>query len=305
MNTVRSDVQYNDAERERWAIHLKALANCFPCVLMQVSRSLDEWNGSNEEKFEALRRASKSLEKAVFGMKPTELSKMANDAVKTVTGVADLYVIRKKKLNEAAKKVAKDVVNYAESTSDSLKVLAIAAILGNHLDLGVKDVEMDEEFLEILKEKTLAVNDFGCFKKKLETARRVLYILDNTGEVIFDKVFIEKMENEYELEVTVAVRSAPIINDVTLKEALEVGFERERIVESGTTMAGMDMKMASVEFTREWENADLIISKGQGNFEGLDEVHDERLFFFLEAKCPVIANILNVNVGDAVLVKWK
>ncbi len=272
---------------------------------MQVMRSLDEWDAKDEDKFEALRRASQNLERASFGMKPTELSKLANDAVKSLTGVEDLYVQRKRELNAAAKKVVNDVVKFAHASSEPLKILATAAILGNHLDLGVKEVKMDEEFLEILKEKKLAVDDFELFEKTLKEASEVLYILDNTGEVIFDKAFIDEMESSYNLNVTVAVRSAPVINDVTLKEALEVGFSREKIVESGTTMAGMDMRMASKEFMKKWENADLVVSKGQGNFEGLDEVHDQRLFFFLEAKCPVIAKILNVNVGDAVLAKWN
>ncbi len=284
---------------------LKARADCFPCVLTQVRRSLDEWQANDEEKFEVMRQVSKSLENAKFGMKPTELSKLANETAKRATGIEDLYEQRKKALNESAQAIIKDVVRAAESSSNPLKVLATAAILGNHLDLGVNEVELDSEFLEILKEKKLKIDDFEVFFSKMKKAKNILYILDNTGEVVFDKAFSDKMKSIFDASFKFAVRSAPIINDVTETEALEVGFSKEEVIKSGSTLAGMDLKLASDEFMKAWKEADVIISKGQGNFEGLDEVHDERLFFFLEAKCPVIAKVLHVDVGDAVLANWK
>ena len=284
---------------------MKALSDCFPCVLTQIKRSLDEWQASDEEKFEVMKRASESLKYATFGMKPTELSKLANDTVKKMTGITDLYKRRKKALNDSAEKIIPAVIKFAESSSHPLKTLATAAILGNHLDLGVNEVELDDEFMSTLENKRLRIDDFDSLLVKLKRAKKVLYILDNTGEVVFDKVFSDKMKSLFNVSLKVAVRSEPIINDVTEVEALEVGFSVDEIVDSGTTMAGMDLDVASDEFMQTWKEADVIISKGQGNFEGLDEVHDDRLFFLLEAKCPVIASVLHVKVGDAILANWK
>ncbi len=286
-------------------ICLKALSECFPCVLAQVQRSLDEWKGSEEEKFEVMRTASKSLERAQYGMKPTELSKIVNDVAKRITKRDDLYRNRKKRLNESAMAIVKDMVSFAENSSETLKILAIATILGNHLDLGVKEVELDSKFIELVGSTQLSIDDFQILKSKLERAKSVLYILDNTGEVVFDKAFVEEIEKRYPLEIKVAVRSAPIINDVTREDAIEVGFKEKDIIDSGTTMAGMSLELATDEFMNMWKKADIIISKGQGNFEGLDEVHDERLFFLLEAKCPVISKMLGVKVGSAILANWK
>ncbi len=284
---------------------LKALSECFSCVLAQVQRSLDEWEGSEEEKFDVMREASKSLKKTRFGMKPTELSKIVNDISKSLTKTNDLYKDRKKKLNESALAIVDDMVNFAESSHEPLKTLALATILGNHLDLGVKEVEIDSEFIKLVGNSKLVIDDFRTLKDKLENAKSLLYILDNTGEIVFDKAFIYEMKRKYPIEIKVAVRSAPIINDATKEDAIEVGFKKENIINSGTTMAGMSIEFATDEFMSMWKKADVIISKGQGNFEGLDEVHDERLFFFLEAKCPVISKVLGVKVGDAVLTNLK
>lgn len=286
---------------------LKALADCFSCVLTQIRRSLDEWDASNEEKFEAMKKASMSFEKAYFGMKPTELSKLANDVIKKFTGIGDLYAKRKLALNKRAQNMIKDVIEFSNSSSNPLKVLATAAIFGNHLDLGVKDIDLNKEgeFLDTLKDKTLKLDDFDLFYSKMKNAKCVLYILDNTGEVVFDKAFSDKLKALFNICVKFAVRSEPILNDVTKNDALEVGISPDEIIDSGSPMAGMDMNFASDDFMKTWKKADVIISKGQGNFEGLDDVHDERLFFFLEAKCPVIASVLDVNVGDAILANWK
>ena len=284
---------------------MKALSECFPCVLAQAQRSLDEWKGSEKEKFEIIREASKNLGEAHYGMKPTELSKIVNDVVKSFTKVDDLYKNRKKKLNKSAMTIVNDMVSFARDSSEPLKVLAVAAILGNHLDLGVKEVELDSKFIELTGKTRLSIDDFKVLKNKLEKAKTVLYILDNTGEIVFDKAFIEEIKKRYPIEIRVAVRNGPIINDATRKDAIEVGFKEKDIIDSGTTMAGMSLELATDEFMNMWEKADVIISKGQGNFEGLDEVHDKRLFFLLEAKCPVISKMLGVKVGNAVLANWK
>ncbi len=284
---------------------MKATKECFACVIAQAERNLEEWNGEDSQKFEAMRCASKSLEKARYGMKPIELSKFVNDSIKIKTGIDDLYRKRKKMLNHKAIEILKEVEKFAFENEDPLKSFAISSILGNHLDFGVNNVKIDEEFINLLKTKTLSIDHYESFIERLKGSRLILYILDNTGEVVFDKRFIEEIKKRYNVRIIAAVRSAPIINDVTLEDALEVGFKREDLIESGSEMAGMTFETATDEFLDAWKRSDLIISKGQGNFEGLDEIKDERLFFFLESKCPVISKMLGVGIGDIVLKRSK
>lgn len=282
---------------------MKAAKECFACVIAQAQRNLIEWNENEKKKFEVMKCASCALENAKYGMKPIELSKIVNDTVKIKTGVEDLYKERKHILNKQALEILPKIIDYANFSQNILKSFAIGAILGNHLDLGVNNVTVDSEFGELIKSKKLAIDDFDALLEKMEKARSLLYILDNTGEVVFDRAFTSEIEKRYELKITVAVRSAPIINDVTREDAIEVGFKNEDIIESGSEMAGMTLDVATEEFLKTWNQSDIIISKGQGNFEGLDEIKDERLFFLLESKCPVISKILGVNLGDIVLKK--
>mgnify|MGYP001626136749 CR=1 FL=1 len=284
---------------------MKATKECFACVIAQAERNLEEWDGDDSQKFEVMRYASKSLENAKYGMKPIELSKLVNDAVKIKTGVDDLYRSRKKMLNQKAAMILKEIEKFAFESEDPLKSFAISSILGNHLDFGVNNVKIDEEFINLLKTKTLSIDDYKFFIKRLKGSKLVLYILDNTGEMVFDKRFTEEIKKRFNVRIIAAVRSAPIINDATLEEAIEVGFKKEEVIESGSKMAGMTLDTATDEFLDLWKRSDLIISKGQGNFEGLDEIRDERLFFFLESKCPVISKILGVRMGDIVLKKSK
>lgn len=280
---------------------MKSTEACFACVMAQAERNLYEWDKDERAKFEVMKSASKSLERAEYGMKPIELSKLVNDAVRIKTGVEDLYKARKSILNQKAKEILPEIIDYANSSGNPLKAFAIVAILGNHLDFGVKDVAVDSEFVNLIKSKALAIDNFDLLIEKIARAKYLLYILDNTGEIVFDKMFIEEIKKRYALKIKVAVRSAPIINDVTLKEAVEVGFSPEEIIESGSEMAGMTLEIANEEFLDFWRSSDVIVSKGQGNFEGLDEIKDERLFFLLESKCPVISQVLGVNLGDIVL----
>lgn len=273
--------------------------------MAQAHRSLSEWKSDSKAKFGAMLEASAKLASAEFGMKPIELSKLANDAIKRYTKIEDLYVDRKAKLNENAMKIVSDVVAASKSSNDPLKFLLKSAILGNNLDLGINEVDVDSKIVEKIEKTDLALDDFNLFMEKLEKARSILYILDNTGEVVFDKAFVDLIKERFHPNLKVAVRSAPIINDVTKKEALEVGFKEDDIIESGSTMAGMTLDVASEEFIKAWKNADLIISKGQGNFEGLEEIEDERLFFLLVAKCRIISEMLNVTIGEMVLKNSK
>lgn len=134
-------------------------------------------------------------------------------------------------------------------------------------------------------------------KKKLENALNILIIGDNTGETIFDKVMIESFPK---VKITYAVRHEAIINDVTIKEAVASGLDKiSNIVSTGCSAPGTILDECSEEFIDIYYNSDIIISKGQGNYEALSE-EKGNIFFLLKAKCPMISNKLNVNLNDYV-----
>ena len=136
-----------------------------------------------------------------------------------------------------------------------------------------------------------------AFKEQLNKAEYVLYIGDNAGEGVFDKILIERLGKR----VIYAVRGIPIINDITLREAALIGLnDIAQIVSSGVHSPGLIMSEANEEFINMFDNADMIISKGQGNYEALSD-NEKDIFFLLRAKCSIIARDIGVNEGDIVL----
>ncbi|MCK4407317.1 MAG: DUF89 family protein [Bacteroidales bacterium] len=182
--------------------------------------------------------------------------------------------------------------------SDNKLLTAIRiAIAGNVIDLGVgKEFNIVEDVRKILK-KEFAIFDFNEFVKHLEKANSILYIGDNAGESVFDKILIEELKKP----VTYVVRDIPVINDVTYKDAVASGInEIAGIISSGSSAPAVIPELCNENFMAKFNAADMVISKGQGNYEGLSNV-DRSVFFLLKAKCHVIANDLNVKEDDIVL----
>jgi uncharacterized protein with ATP-grasp and redox domains len=156
------------------------------------------------------------------------------------------------------------------------------------------DIEKDAD--EILR-RNFAVCDYGKFKQCLDRTDDILYIGDNAGESVFDKVLIEEMKKP----VIYVVRGMPVINDVTYEDAIQAGIDRiATILSSGTDAAGTVLGTCSDEFKEAYNSSRFIVSKGQGNYEALS---GERrpIFFLLKAKCRVIADDIGVNEDDIVL----
>ena len=169
-------------------------------------------------------------------------------------------------------------------------------IAGNVIDLGVgKEFNILEDVEKILDQE-FAIFDFEGFKYQLKNATSILYLGDNAGESVFDKILIEELNKP----VTYVVRDLPVINDVTIEDAISSGLDEvAEIITSGTSASGTILNLCNDVFVERFNSADMIISKGQGNYEGLSNV-DRLVFFLLKAKCAVIANNLKVkeNIVD-------
>ena len=220
-----------------------------------------------------------------------------------ITGEEDLFIEEKKLSNEIAFKLLDLAKPYAKSLYGAIKVAAV----GNALDFGtgVYEVSLEDfkkEFSELIS-REFAVNDYNKFEKDLKNSKNILYVLDNAGEAVFDLVLVEKLK-EYVSEVIIAARDKPVQNDVTAKEALELGFGKiARVVSTGSRVPGIYLKTCSSEFIEILKNSDLVILKGQGNYQSEDEIKKVRskpTYAILRAKCPPVAKALGVKYGDFV-----
>ena len=225
--------------------------------------------------------------------------------IKQKTGCRDPYRKEKIEGNEIALKYLPDVKKIIEE-DDSLENYVKIAIIGNILDFGAFTLADDiESVIKTALEKDLAVKDIEEFEDSLKAHDKVLYLVDNTGEIVFDKLLLAKIK-EYGLDITIAVKSEPILNDACMPEALEAGLdEYGEIVEIGCGTVGYVDSEISDEFREIFENHRFVISKGMGNYEGLTEIDlsDKEIYFLLCAKCNTISKDIGVNLHDMLLFK--
>ncbi len=223
--------------------------------------------------------------------------------IKAETGCYDPYFNEKKVGNEIALSLMPQVREILER-DNSLETYVKIAIVGNILDFGAFDLDTDIESL-ILEglNKELLINRVDELEDALNKYDKVLYLVDNTGEIVFDKLLLEKIR-EYDVDITVAVKEKPILNDACLKEALEAGLdELADIISTGSDSVGIVESMISDEFKEILLDSPFIISKGMGNFEGLTEMDlkNQDVFLLFCTKCPAISKELGVDEGSHIL----
>ena len=225
--------------------------------------------------------------------------------IKDKTGCIDPYRREKIEANEIAMKYLPEVKKILED-DDSLENYVKIAIIGNILDFGAFTLDDDiESVIRDSLQKDLTIKDIDEFENALKKYDRVLYMVDNTGEIVFDKLLLSKIR-EYDLNVTIAVKSYPILNDVCMPEALEVGLDEfGELVEIGCGTVGYVDSEISDEFRQIFKSHDFVISKGMGNYEGLTEIDlsDKDVFFLLCSKCNTISKDIGVNLHDMLLFK--
>jgi uncharacterized protein with ATP-grasp and redox domains len=228
---------------------------------------------------------------------PPETGRIIQRKIREIIGNTDPYKDIKDQNTENSLRLYPSLRKEVEKSSDRLLTAIRIAIAGNVIDMGPnKSFDIEKELDEILV-KDFAICDYINFRHYLDRTDEILYIGDNAGESVFDKILIEEMRKP----VTYVVRGTPVINDVTYEDAIHAGLDKvATILSSGTDAPGAVLKTCSAEFGEAYENSRFIISKGQGNYEALSE-EKRPIFFLLKAKCGVIADDIGVNEDDIIL----
>jgi len=230
---------------------------------------------------------------------PAKTGRKVYFKISEFVGITDIFKDFKQDSNSIAANLYPDLKQLVRNNENPLKTAAKIAILGNYIDLGT-NVEYDLE--NELGNLTLKVDDFNVLNDELENAKKVLYIADNAGEIFFDKVFIEEILANFNVEIYFSIRGGPIINDATLEDAIIAGLDKICKIVEGTQSPGIILDEASPEFLNIYKKADVIISKGQGNFESLsDRPKIENIFFLLKAKCNLMEKYFKVPIGSSIL----
>ncbi len=285
---------------------MKISYECGPCFLRQAKEALDLSTDDEALKMEIMGDIFKFLSRNFeSGTNSNSTGSAMHKMIIERTGCRDPYYNEKIQGNEIALRYLPEVEKILHD-DDSLENYVKISIIGNILDFGAFTLDDDiESVIRQSLKKDLAIKDVEEFENALKTNDKVLYLVDNTGEIVFDKLLLNKIK-DYDLDITIAVKSQPILNDATKKEALEAGLDEfGEIVEIGCGTVGYVDSEISQEFREIFNAHKFIISKGMGNYEGLTEIdlQDKDVFFLLCAKCNTISKDIGVNLHDMLLFK--
>jgi len=276
-------------------LKMKISPDCIPCFFRQADEITKRLNLSKYKKKKVFDEIAKAIPRFSLNITPPLVGRFIHNIVKKIAQKDDPYLEIKKRSNELALSLYPYLKRKLNNVQDRLKEAIKFSIAGNIIDYGVNSVtgdgEMKKKLEEILERKKVNKKFFryAKFKKSLKKAKSILYLADNAGEVVFDKILIEEIRRIYPQKlIFYAVREKPIINDALADDAYFCGINKfAEVLSSGCDAPGTILSLCSNDFLKIYKNADLIISKGQGNFETL--WGKEKIFFLFMVKCDVVA----------------
>ena len=275
---------------------------CVECIINQSLKVADAIEADALLK-DKLHSNTQQLSKDFsFELSPPEVASEVYEQMARIAQREDLYAKQKEEATTQALSFIPSLKTHLQNSSNKLLSATKIAVAGNVIDLAAEVLFDLSDELEKVFETEFAHNDFEMLEKKLESAKTLVVLGDNVGEHIFDYLFIETLQELYpQLTVSYFVRGNPIINDVTLKEAKEAGFDKLcNLVDSGVNTPGFAYSRATKEAQELFDSADLVISKGMGNYECLSPTHRDNIFFLLKVKCNVVASSLYQELGDII-----
>lgn len=288
--------------------------DCIPCFFKQGLYSARLSGADESKQKKVLDVIAGIIPKLPLEASPPEIALLIHDLINNEISIDDPYQEIKKRSNIEALRLYPLFEEKAAASSDPLLTAVELAIAGNLIDYGARtDLDLLKELEMIMQREESAIHDqeprlfsLDAFKNALTGAKSLVVIGDNAGEIVFDKLLLQIIKEQYPLiEMIYGVRDKPIINDVTMEDAQFTGIDSyAKILSTGNTAPGAVLSRCTPLFRELFREADVIISKGQGNFEALSEEGAStkgKLFFMLSVKCPVIAAEVFGKTGDVVL----
>ncbi|MFP4473220.1 MAG: damage-control phosphatase ARMT1 family protein [Candidatus Omnitrophota bacterium] len=287
---------------------MKTYLECIPCFFHQVIYMAGMASQDERVQKRIIDAVARQIPRFSLNKTPPEMARIIHKIIAREAGEKDFYKEIKEKSNRMALEVYPHLKEKVEASEDRLLTAVEIAIVGNVIDYGAKNsLNIEEEIDNLLSAEIFhlgkTVFDYIHFKEALLSAEKILYLGDNAGETVFDRVFIEEIPDHK--EIIYAVRDKPVINDALAEDAVTCGLDKiARVMSSGVDAPGTILEYCSEEFLELFRSADMVISKGQGNYEALNDA-GRLIYFLFRAKCPVIARHAEVPVGDVVLMKGR
>ncbi len=285
---------------------MKIYPECYNCFITQAIRTSRIHTNDNNKVLEVVQSVVRILTNINHQLPPPVISENVYKTIRTVLGIDDPYKEIKKKYNDIAMNYEHFARVRIKASKDPIFCALKLSLAGNIIDFGGEmDTFSVEETINDTIHNGFYKNDTDLFKYDLKNAGSLILIADNSGEIVFDKILIETIKNLYPtLETYVFVRGGAIINDALLEDAIYVGLDKiAKIISAPRAIPGFWPKYCNAECKKVWEKADIVISKGQGNFETLSEIGDKRVYFLFIVKCRVVASFLKLKKFSKIFMK--
>ncbi|MBN2712814.1 MAG: DUF89 family protein [Planctomycetes bacterium] len=283
---------------------MKSSMECISCFARQIVSAADSATSDPALREEMVRRGLKLLSDISFDQPPPVLAMYIHRMIRELTGNPDPYLSAKRDFNELTLSMLPKLRQTVRASADPFDTAMRIAIAGNIIDFGVGSHESIEinSTLEDTLGAALGIDDSAAMRADISNADSILYLADNTGEIAFDRLFIEEA---LPLEkVTVVVKGGAVLNDATRDDAEAVGLTKlVNVIDNGIDLPGNYLDMSPREFRDTFNSASVVISKGQGNYETLSEYSHPSIYFLLKVKCNSVADHLACSLMDTVVKK--
>ena len=285
---------------------MKVNYECASCMLRQSREAIEHATESDKIRMKSTLKVLEFMDNNFkSNVNSNKLGTDLHQLIMKETGNDDPYKMLRQEGNRIGLKLmptAQDIIQENPSFENYVKI----AVAGNIIDFGALEEDTDME--KLIRDKIVeepVINDISLLEKDLKNAKRILYLADNGGEIVFDKLLIKKIKEDYDLEIILALKEGPILNDALMEDAIDLKLdEYATLITTGARSVGVVNAYISDELHRLLDEVDLIISKGMGNYEGLTEMHFKSpVYFLLTAKCNTIAREIGVEKGNKVVQK--
>jgi damage-control phosphatase, subfamily I len=279
---------------------MKTSYDCLPCFIRQALEAARLATSDEKIHEQVLRGVLAAASKMNLDQSPPVMGQYIHKLIRKLSGHPDPYKKIKDRFNSFALELYPDLKQRIRSSSNPMDTAIRMAIAGNIIDSGV-NAKIDRAIILDTVEQAMSVQLYGSIDilcDSINSAENILYLGDNCGEIVFDRLLIEQLPVH---KVTFVVRGGPIINDATMADARETGMtELVNVMDNGSNIPGTVLGKCSKEFRECFAQADLIIAKGQGNYETLSGC-EKNIFFLLKAKCPVISGHVGCETGSFIV----
>ena len=284
---------------------MRIYLDCIPCFIRQSLDAARHATADEHVHEQVVREVLALARNLDMSQSPPLIGQTIHRLIRQLVDVDDPYHGAKQRFNDVALKLYSKMRRFIIESENPLETAVRLAIAGNIIDFGVKSDLQETELTETINQclsDDLSGIQMEAFRNAVNEAEDILYLADNAGEIIFDRLLIEQLPIE---KITVAVKGSPVINDATMEDAIHAGLPQiVNVIDNGSDAPGTILESCSQVFRDRFEKADLVIAKGQGNYETLSDV-DKNVFFILKVKCPVISKNIGCEVGEMILQKTK